>query len=105
MRFVIDAWLERKNPSVGLLDAETGREVMRLGPRQVRELMESGDLWEGDFRERYSIQQDVLDWLEECMEDYSDPTRLRAPDYLRGGSLNAGGRPFGGSRRRGISTA
>ena len=45
----IDAWLERKNPRIRLLDADSGRELFRLGAEQVRELMESGEFCPADF--------------------------------------------------------
>ena len=49
MRLSIDAWLERRDPRLRLIDVDSGREILRLGEAQVRDLMESGDLCPGEL--------------------------------------------------------
>jgi hypothetical protein len=49
MHFQIDAWLERRDPLIRVLDAKTGMEFLHLGAEQVYELMESGDLCPSDL--------------------------------------------------------
>lgn len=44
MRCVIDAWLERKDPCLRLLDAETGLEIIRCNAGWIIPLLESGEL-------------------------------------------------------------
>jgi hypothetical protein len=44
MRCVIDAWLERSDPCLRLLDAETGQEILRCGAAWIIPLLESGEL-------------------------------------------------------------
>ena len=44
MQFVIDAWLERKDPLIRLLNAETGREIFRCSSERLQPLLESGQL-------------------------------------------------------------
>jgi hypothetical protein len=49
MTFQVDAWLERKDPMIRVIDADTGWEFLRLEAKQVHELMESGDLCPSDL--------------------------------------------------------
>jgi hypothetical protein len=49
MRPLIDAWLERHDPILRLLDADTGRELARWGPDRVRPMLEAGTLWLPDL--------------------------------------------------------
>ena len=51
MYLIIDAWLERKDPQIRLIDAGTGQEVFRLGTGQVRALIDSGELYTKDLEE------------------------------------------------------
>ena len=51
MRAIIDAWVERHDPLVRLLDADTGAELLRWGPEQVRLMLEEGTLWLPDLTE------------------------------------------------------
>ena len=44
MQLQVDAWLERKDPLIRLMDAESGRELVRLGSDVVRELIDSGEI-------------------------------------------------------------
>jgi len=44
MRCIIDAWLERKDPCLRLLDAETGLEIIRCNAAWIVPLLESGEL-------------------------------------------------------------
>ncbi len=44
MRLSIDAWLERKDPRIRLINAETGEVIFRWGPQQVRQLIDAGDI-------------------------------------------------------------
>ena len=49
MRLTIDAWLERRNPRIRLLDADTGQEIQRLDSDQVHALVDSGELCPDDL--------------------------------------------------------
>lgn len=51
MRCVIDAWLERRNPYLRLLDAETGQEILRCGAGWIIPLLESGELTLDDIED------------------------------------------------------
>jgi len=44
MQFVIDAWLERRDPILRLLNADTGKEVFSCSCERLRPLLESGQL-------------------------------------------------------------
>ncbi len=44
MQFIIDAWLERKDPILRLLNADTGKEIFRCSCDQLQPLLESGQL-------------------------------------------------------------
>ncbi len=51
MRCVIDAWLERKDPCLRLLDAESGQEILRCGASWIVPLLESGELTLEDIQD------------------------------------------------------
>ncbi|MDF1527708.1 MAG: hypothetical protein P1R74_01150 [Sedimenticola sp.] len=51
MRCVIDAWLERRDPCLRLLDAETGQEILRCGAGWIIPLLESGELSLDDIQD------------------------------------------------------
>lgn len=44
MQFVVDAWLERKDPILRLLNADTGKEIFRCSCERLLPLLESGQL-------------------------------------------------------------
>lgn len=44
MQYIIDAWLERRDPCLRLLDADTGKEILRCGAGWIIPLLESGEL-------------------------------------------------------------
>ncbi len=56
MSFVLDAWLERPEPRLRVLDGK--RVVLDLPPAVVRRLLESGELVAEDFRQpcRHAVQ-------------------------------------------------
>jgi hypothetical protein len=61
MRLTIDAWLERRNPRIRLLDADTGQEIQRLDSDQVHALVDSGELCPDDLADAAdSIERIVL---------------------------------------------
>lgn len=49
MTFQVDAWLERKDPMLRVIDADTGREFLHLDAEQINDLIESGDLCPSDL--------------------------------------------------------
>jgi len=49
MRAIIDAWVERPDPLVRLLGADTGTELLRWGPERVGVLLEEGTQWLPDL--------------------------------------------------------
>jgi hypothetical protein len=49
MRTFIDAWAERPDPVIRLIDSDTGKELMRWGPERVRAMLEQGALWLPDL--------------------------------------------------------
>lgn len=44
MTYLIDAWLERPQPSLRILDRDSGQVCLQLGAEQLAELQEQGDL-------------------------------------------------------------
>jgi hypothetical protein len=44
MQFVVDAWLERKDPILRLLNADTGKEIFRCSSERLLYLLSSGQL-------------------------------------------------------------
>ncbi len=68
MRCVIDAWLERRDPCLRLLDAETGEEILRCGTAWVRPLLESGAL------SLEEIQDEGLSYAERLGLNLDQPT-------------------------------
>jgi len=44
MKIVIDAWLERNDPQIRFLDAETSTTIMQWGSTLTRYLLERGEL-------------------------------------------------------------
>lgn len=68
MRCVIDAWLERSDPRLRLLDAETGQEILRCGAGWIIPLLESGELSLED------IQDEALSYVERLGFASGDPT-------------------------------
>ena len=82
MQLSIDAWLERRNPRISLLDADTGQELVRLGSEQVRELMESGDLCHRDLQDASYPCFELLALLKELLILQRDSTMLRVPAYI-----------------------
>lgn len=44
MKIVIDAWLERNDPQIRFLDAETATTIMQWGSTLTRYLLERGEL-------------------------------------------------------------
>ncbi|TVO76756.1 hypothetical protein [Sedimenticola selenatireducens] len=51
MRCIIDAWLERRDPCLRLLDADTGKEILRCGTGWIIPLLESGELSLDDIQD------------------------------------------------------
>lgn len=82
MKLSINAWLERRDPRICLIDADSGDEVFRLESEQVRELMDTGDLCLFDFKERSYPCLELLALLKERMVLQRDPTWLRMPSYI-----------------------
>lgn len=68
MRCVIDAWLERSDPFLRLLDAETGEEILRFGTAWVQSLLESGAL------SLEEIQDEGLSYAERLGLNLDQPT-------------------------------
>ena len=44
MTYLIDAWLERPQPSLRVLDRTSGEVCLQLGPQELHQLQEQGDL-------------------------------------------------------------
>ncbi|HEY6611019.1 MAG TPA: hypothetical protein VIZ86_07800 [Pseudomonas sp.] len=44
MTFLIDAWLDRPQPYLRILDRDSGRVCAHLGPQAIADLQEQGDL-------------------------------------------------------------
>lgn len=82
MHVNIDAWLERRDPQIRLVDADTGREIMRIGADQVRKLMDCGDLCPCDFDDPSCSCEELLALAHISMVDGRDPTRQRVPAYM-----------------------
>ena len=93
MRLTIDAWLERRDPRIRLLDADTGQEIPRLDADQVHELFESGELCPGDLADTADcIERIVL--LLALMED----RRCVRRDTAAGGAGRDAANPGWGGR-------
>ena len=90
MHLSIDAWLERKDPCVRLIDTETGQELLSLRAEQVRLLMDSGDLCPGDLSENHPFCEELIEFLEHQLPVPRDPTRLWVPDSMHGRNLSPG---------------
>ena len=82
MRPRLDAWLERKDPRMRLFDADTGLDILRLGPDQVRELIDSGVFCPHDLAHSSAHCAELILQLEDLSAGRRDPTRLRVPSYL-----------------------
>lgn len=88
MHLNADAWLERRQPQIRLIDADTGLEVLYLGPEQVQALMDSGDICLGDFDDSYLLctalfsllEQEAMDRMETKRQMDSLPEGKRAID-------------------------
>lgn len=65
MTFQIDAWLERKDPMLRIIDADTGWEFLHLGPKQIHALIESGDLSPSDFESDFASCAALIALVEE----------------------------------------
>ncbi len=48
----LDAWLERSDPRLRLLDAETGQEILRCSAAWIIPLLESGELSLEDIQDK-----------------------------------------------------
>ena len=83
MDLYLDAWLERRDPCVRVMDHRSGKEVFRLTPERVQELIESGDLDPADL-ENSTYCLELINDLKARVTFVSDPTRLRAPTYFSG---------------------
>ena len=68
MQCVFDAWLERSDPCLRLLDAETGQEILRCGAGWILPLLERGDLTLED------IQDEGLSYAERLGLPFDQPT-------------------------------
>lgn len=77
MRLSIDAWLERKDPRIRLIDAETGEVIFRWGPQQVRELIDTGDLCVSDIDQDCLPCREVIELIEELSSGQRVPLRER----------------------------
>jgi hypothetical protein len=65
MRLNVDAWLERKQPRIRVVDVDTGLEVVYLGPEQVQALMDSGAICLGDMDDNSSFCTALFSVLEQ----------------------------------------
>jgi hypothetical protein len=83
MSLMIDAWLERTDPRIRLIDAQTGQEMLYLGAEQVHQLIETGDLCVSDLSDNTRPCLELLQWMAKRQAVGRDPTRLRAPVYLQ----------------------
>lgn len=70
----IDAWLERRDPRIRVIDNETGRELLCLGPERVHEMMDNGDIYADDFTEATSIE--LLGLLGRLLTNSRDAERM-----------------------------
>ncbi|MAY38282.1 MULTISPECIES: hypothetical protein [Spongiibacter] len=56
----IDAWLERKDPQLRLLNSDTGREHCRLSGESLEELISSGELDPAELSTRPLNDPDII---------------------------------------------
>ncbi len=80
MQLCIDAWLERKDPRIRLYDSDTGLEIVCLGPNEVREMVESGDICLSDVDNEAPCSE-LIDLLQDRIARHRDPTSLRLALY------------------------
>ncbi len=64
MRLQIDAWLERRDPLIRVIDADSGREFLHLGPEQSMNLW-SLEIYAKRSRERFSSYAALIALVEE----------------------------------------
>jgi hypothetical protein len=49
MKYIVDAWLERPDPQIRILDPRSGAIRLAWQPERVRELLDSGRISAADF--------------------------------------------------------
>jgi len=81
MHLCIDAWLERKDPHIRLIDRQSGQEILRLEPEQVRHLMESGEICLDDLQNGASLCTELLQLIEQTPVRRV-PIQIHAPAYV-----------------------
>ena len=88
MRLSIDAWLERTEPRIRLIDAETGLEILHLGPAQVEELMNSGDICLHDMDDSTALCSALFSLLEQQTTDRLATNRHRNHSPKQTGAID-----------------
>ncbi|MGD2118094.1 MAG: hypothetical protein PVG66_07035 [Chromatiales bacterium] len=82
MRLTVDAWLERRNPRIRLLDSVTGQEVLQIGSERLRDLMEAGDLCLADLEPNDHLPEELIDVLLQQLADRRARFQRRLPSYI-----------------------
>jgi hypothetical protein len=50
MKIMIDAWLERKDPQIRFLDADSASVLMQVGPTLTQQLLDHGEISVDDLQ-------------------------------------------------------
>jgi len=57
MKLLLDAWFERNNPQLRILDQATGQEVISWDKSAVKKALDSGLICSEDFKQQLSDQE------------------------------------------------
>ena len=60
MNIVINAWLERKDPQIRILDGDNASLLMQCGPELTRRLLERGEVCIEDLHSRLDADLDTF---------------------------------------------
>ncbi len=64
MNLIVDAWLERKEPCIRFIDADTSSVLLTLGGRLLARMLEAGELCPGELcHDRYQEAEELLSRL------------------------------------------
>jgi len=57
MKLLLDAWFERNNPQLRILDQATGQEVISWDKNTVKQALDSGLICSEDFKQQLSARE------------------------------------------------
>lgn len=77
MNLVVNAWLEKKDPELQVIDQETGREILHWGPDNIRGMLEQGIISMNDLLDRNLSAEERLDLYRECCTLIQTKSRSR----------------------------